>query len=78
MRPAPGHWAIENSVHDVRNVTEGEDASRIRLGAGPQLMAALRNTATTIARLAGHANIAAAQRNAAWSPSAITAALLAA
>src|SRR3954449_4545283 len=67
-----GHWAIENSVHHVRDVTQREDASRIRLGAGPQLMAALRNTAANIARLAGHTNIAAAQRDAAWSPTAIT------
>jgi predicted transposase YbfD/YdcC len=73
-----GHWAIENSVHHVRDVTQREDASRIRLGAGPQLMAALRNTATNIARLGGHANIAAAQRTAAWSPNAITDALQAA
>ncbi len=70
-----GHWAIENSVHHVRDVTQREDASRIRLGAGPQLMAALRNTATNIARLAGHSNIAAAQRQAAWSPTTITDAL---
>ena len=41
-------------------------------------MAALRNTATNIARLAGHTNIAAAQRDAAWSPTAITDALHAA
>jgi predicted transposase YbfD/YdcC len=73
-----GHWAIENSVHHVRDVTQREDASRIRRGAGPQLMAALRNTATNIARLAGQANIAAAQRTAAWSPTAITDALHAA
>lgn len=38
-------------------------------------MAALRNTATNIARLSGHSNIAAAQRTAAWSPTAITDAL---
>jgi predicted transposase YbfD/YdcC len=71
-----GHWAIENSVHHVRDITQREDASRIRLGTGPQLMAALRNTATNIARLAGHCNIAAAQRAAAWSSNAITDALL--
>ncbi len=35
-------------------------------------MAALRDTATNMARLTGHANIAAAQRAAAWSPNAIT------
>src|SRR3954451_9450123 len=73
-----GHWAIENSVHHVRDVTQRADASRIRLGAGPQLMAALRNPAANIARLAGHTNIAAAQRDAAWSPTAITDALHAA
>jgi predicted transposase YbfD/YdcC len=73
-----GHWAIENSVHHVRDVTQREDTSRIRRGAGPQLMAALRNTATNIARLGGHANIAAAQRDAAWSPTAISDALHAA
>jgi hypothetical protein len=70
-----GHWAIENRVHHVRDVTQREDASRIRAGTGPQSMAALRNTATTIARLGGHSNIAAAQRTAAWSPTAITDAL---
>ncbi len=68
----------DNRVHHVRDITQSEDASRIRLGAGPQLMAALRNTATNIARLTGHANIAAAQRTAAWSPTAITEALHAA
>jgi len=46
-----------------------KDASRVRLGAGPQLMAALRNTATNIARLIGHANIAAVQRDAACTTS---------
>src|SRR3954454_16294468 len=51
-----GHWAIENRVHHVRDVTQREDASRIRLGSGPQMMAALRNTATNIARLGGQHN----------------------
>ena len=73
-----GHWGIENRVHHVRDVTQREDASRIRIGNGPQVMAALRNTATNIARLTGHANIAAAQRAAAWHPTAITDALNAA
>jgi predicted transposase YbfD/YdcC len=67
-----GHWAIENRVHHVRDVTQREDASRIKTGSGPQLMALLRNTATNLARLAGHANIAAAHRDAAWHPTAIT------
>ncbi len=39
-----GHWAIENGLHYKRDVTLGEDASRIRTGVAPQVMAALRNS----------------------------------
>jgi hypothetical protein len=61
-----GHWTIENKSHYVRDVTLGEDASRIRKGAGPQVMAALRNVAVGILRTLGVDNIAAAlRRNAA-------------
>jgi len=63
------HWGIENRVHHVRDVTHGEDASRIRTGTGPQLMAALRNTDLNLARLRGETNIAAAQRRNAWAGS---------
>jgi hypothetical protein len=38
-----GHWGIENGLHYRRDVTLGEDASRIRKGGAPQVMAALRN-----------------------------------
>jgi predicted transposase YbfD/YdcC len=61
-----GHWGIENRVHHVRDVTQGEDASRIRAGAGPEVMAVLRNTALNLHRLDGHSNIASAQRRAGW------------
>lgn len=37
------HWLIENSLHWRRDVILGEDDSRIRTGASPQAMAALRN-----------------------------------
>jgi predicted transposase YbfD/YdcC len=60
------HWGIENRVHHVRDVTHGEDASRIRTGTAPQLMAALRNTDLNLARLRGETNIAASQRRNAW------------
>jgi predicted transposase YbfD/YdcC len=36
-----GHWAIENKVHWVRDVTYDEDHSQIRTGTGPHVMAAL-------------------------------------
>lgn len=61
-----GHWGIENRVHYVRDVTQGEDASRIRTGTGPEVMAILRNTALNLHRLEGHTNIASAQRRAGW------------
>jgi hypothetical protein len=37
------HWAIENGLHYVRDVTLGEDASRVRKGTAPQVLAAVRN-----------------------------------
>lgn len=40
---ARGHWGIENGLHHRRDVTMGEDASRVRKGSAPQAMAALRN-----------------------------------
>jgi hypothetical protein len=39
-----GHWGIENELHYKRDVTMGEDASRVRKGGAPQVMAALRNS----------------------------------
>ncbi|MDY3558860.1 ISAs1 family transposase [Gemmata sp. JC673] len=39
------HWRIENQLHYVRDVTFGEDACRVRKGAAPQVLAALRNAA---------------------------------
>jgi predicted transposase YbfD/YdcC len=49
-----GHWQIENTLHWVRDVTFGEDHSVVRTGAGPQIIAAPRNTAINVSRLAGH------------------------
>jgi len=47
------HWTIENRLHWVRDVTFDEDRSQIRRGAGPQVMATLRNLAISLLRLAG-------------------------
>jgi hypothetical protein len=64
-----GHWGIENRSHYVRDVTMGEDASRIRAGAAPQVLAAVRNVAIGWLRSQGVDNIAAAlRRNAARVP----------
>ena len=70
LRRRRGHWAIENRLHWVRDETFGEDASRIRSGAAPQVMAALRNTVIGILRLARADNLAAALRLLAWTPGA--------
>ena len=45
------HWGIENEGHQVREVSLGEDACRVRTGSSPQVLAALRNT--TLHLLAG-------------------------
>lgn len=45
------HWAIENELHWVRDVTFGEDASRVHTGTGPTVMAAIRNLAISLAHL---------------------------
>ena len=65
---ARGHWAIENRLHYVRDVTLGEDASAVRTGAAPQVLAALRNTALGLLRLAHVSNVAAALRRHARHP----------
>jgi predicted transposase YbfD/YdcC len=57
-----GHWQIE-ALHHIRDVSYGEDASQIRTGSGPQVMAALRNLTIGILKMTGHANIAAACRH---------------
>jgi predicted transposase YbfD/YdcC len=58
-----GHWQIENGLHWVRDVTFAEDLSQVRTGAGPQVMASLRNLVISLHRLAGATNIAKALRH---------------
>ena len=53
-----GHWSIENKSHWIRDTQLGEDASSVRCGAIPQVMAALRNAALTVLRFAGVTSIA--------------------
>ncbi len=62
------HWGIENRLHWVRDVTFDEDRSQIRTRTAPQAMAALRNTAISLLRLAGATNIATALRHHARDP----------
>lgn len=70
-----GHWGIENRLHYVRDVTLGEDASRMRTGNEPHALAAVRNTVISTLHRAGHSNIAAALRTYAGRPHAALALL---
>lgn len=47
------HWQIENGLHYVRDVTLGEDASRVRCNAAPEVMAAFRNVAVHLLKQVG-------------------------
>src|SRR5436190_5570972 len=63
-----GHWSIENGLHYVRDVSFGEDRSRLRTGSAPQIMAALRNLAITLIHRSGSSQIAASRRHFASHP----------
>ena len=58
-----GHWGIENGLHGVRDGTLGEDASRVRKGSGPEVMAALRNIVIFAFKRLGHKSAAEATRH---------------
>ncbi|MBO0350558.1 ISAs1 family transposase, partial [Phormidium pseudopriestleyi FRX01] len=56
-----GYWGVENKVHYVRDVTQGEEASRIRTKHEVQIWAVARNFALNIYRNYGFDNMAQAQ-----------------
>lgn len=62
------HWAIENSLHYVRDVTFDEDRSQIRTKNAPQVMASLRNFVISLFRWFKQTNIAKTLRNMAAKP----------
>ncbi|MCA1704272.1 MAG: ISAs1 family transposase [Actinobacteria bacterium] len=63
-----GHWSIENRIHWVRDVTFREDASQVKTGSRPRIMATLRNLVIGLIRQAGHTKIAATIRKIKNSP----------
>jgi hypothetical protein len=58
----------ENGLHHVRDVTFAEDASQVRTGSGPQVMACLRNLVSGVLSRAGPVDLAAALRHHARDP----------
>lgn len=62
LRIARAEWGIANGVHYRRDVSLAEDASRLRRGDGPQVMAALNNAVIGLVLGARERNVAAVQR----------------
>ena len=60
------HWGIENGLHHRRDTTYGEDASPVRAGAAPRLLASMNNLVISVLSRAGHANSAYARRDLGW------------
>jgi predicted transposase YbfD/YdcC len=66
------HWAIENSLHWVLDVSFEEDASRIRKDHGPENFALLRRLATSmIGRDTSPGSIRRKRKRAAWNNTAL-------
>src|SRR5919202_2692150 len=55
-------WGIENGLHYRRDVSLHEDASQLRRGGGPQVMAALNNAVISLRGQHDERNLAAVQR----------------
>lgn len=56
------HWAIENSLHYVKDVTFNEDASKVRTKNAPINFSVMRNIAINSFRKNGYSNMAQAKR----------------
>jgi predicted transposase YbfD/YdcC len=66
---ARGHWAIENKLHWVLDVTFKEDLSRLRTGHGAKNMAVVRHFALNLVRqVADKRSIKRRRKRAAWDP----------
>src|SRR5216117_79864 len=60
--------SYQNRLHYVRDVSFGEDRSRLRTGSAPQILAALRNLAITLIHRNASSQIAASRRHFAAHP----------
>jgi predicted transposase YbfD/YdcC len=63
LRIGRAHWGIENGLHDRRGVTLREDASQVRRGQAPQVLAALNNLVCGLVLRRGVRNLAEFQRS---------------
>lgn len=58
-----GHWRIENGLHYRRDVSLHEDASQVRMGQAPHVLASLNNAVCGLAARGGQSNLPALQRS---------------
>ena len=56
------HWAIENNLHRVKDVTLREDASNIRTGNAPENISTIRNIVLNVFRANDYTNMEQAKR----------------
>ena len=56
------YWGIENGLHGRRDVTFGEDRTRLTRGKAGRVMASINNLVIGLLRHAGHTNLAQARR----------------
>jgi hypothetical protein len=68
LRMIRGHWRIENQPHWMQDVVLDEDRCQVRGGAGPEVLASLRNIVLRLLRQAGTTAIAPALRTYAARP----------
>lgn len=62
-----GHWGVENPLHWRLDVVFGDDASRIRKGAGPAIMTSIRHLCMNLFEQdASSMSLAKKRRKAAW------------
>ena len=57
--PCGAHWAIENQLHSIRDVTRDEDRATVRASHAPQVMAAFCNAAIGLIHALGSTQVAA-------------------
>ena len=70
------HWHLENRVHWRKDVTLGEDASQVRTGQAPQVLAALNNAVLAVMDRLHVRNVPAKMREFAARPAAALALLM--
>ncbi len=68
LRFIRGHWTIENNVHWVRDTPWRADASKVRTGAAPRVLASFRNAVLGMLAIKHERKVTENLRRMAWDP----------